>query len=79
MDNNLIKEIHRELKIHAHALGIPEGAAESFIKTALDSTQQILSHKKVITDTDLSRTIVKELKKFNADLAYVYQNRDKII
>ena len=35
--------------------------------------------KKIITKRDLERTVVAELKKYNADLAYVYQNRDKII
>jgi hypothetical protein len=32
-----------------------------------------------VTESDLRRQIVKELKKLNADLAYAYQNHDKII
>ena len=35
--------------------------------------------KKIITEQDLNRAIVKELKKYHKDFAYVYENRDKII
>jgi hypothetical protein len=33
----------------------------------------------VITKADFERMVARELKKYNADFAYVYQNRDKII
>ena len=73
------KKIAHELKIDAVGLGIPIGAAESFIKQALKDTEKQLKTKKIITKNDLERIIAKELKKYNADLAYVYKNRDKII
>ncbi len=74
-----IKKITRELKIDAVGLGIPVGAAELFIKHALKDAEKQLKTKKIITKNDLERIIAKELKKYNADLAYVYKNRDKII
>lgn len=79
MDDALYKKLRRELRIHAHALGIPEGAAESFIDEALKSVQKSLQKKTTITKADLTRLIVKELKKYHKDFAYVYQNYDKII
>lgn len=72
-------KVKRELKIHAKALHIPSGAANVFIDEAISKAENSLKSKKLITDQDLTRAIVKELKKFNADFAYVYENRDKII
>ena len=72
-------KIRKTLKIDAHAIGIPSGAAEVFIDKTIQATKQTLKHKKIITENDLERIIAKELKKYNADFAYVYENRDKII
>ena len=72
-------QLRKTLKRDAKALGIAPGAAKIFIDEALKSTIAIVNKKKIITAHDLTRTLVKELKKYNRDLAYVYQNRDKII
>lgn len=72
-------EIIKDLKIDARAVGIPEGAAESFIERTLKDAKKSLKNRSVITEKDLNRIILKELKKYNADLAYVYENHDKII
>lgn len=71
--------ITRELKFHAKALGIPPGAADVFIEKSVTAATQRLSRKKLITESDLTRALVRELQKYHADLAYVYENRDKII
>ncbi|MBP5648281.1 hypothetical protein J6X04_03300 [Candidatus Saccharibacteria bacterium] len=73
------KDIEKELKIHARGLSIPEGAAEIFISRTLKDAKKSLRNKTIITEKDLERAIIKELKKYNADLAYVYQNHDTII
>ena len=73
------KLLTRDLKTEARALGIPVGAANIFVEKTVSATQNKLKKKKIITKRDLERTVVAELKKYNADLAYVYQNRDKII
>ncbi|MBR3256635.1 hypothetical protein IKG10_03170 [Candidatus Saccharibacteria bacterium] len=73
------KAIIRELKIDAKAVGIPVGAAKVFIEKTVKDAVKSLSNKSIITDNDLNRAISKELKKYNADLAYVYKNRDTII
>ena len=79
MDETTKKQILKELKVHARAVGLPEGSAESFIKATVSAVQKSLKNKTVITNADLTRSIAKELKKYNQDLAYVYQNHDKII
>ena len=73
------KKLKAELKIHAHALGIPVGAANDFIDHTIKNTTKTLKSKKIITNQDLKRVIIKELKKYHKDLAYVYENHDKII
>ena len=72
-------KLKKSLKIDARGLGIPSGAADIFISRTIASAQKSLSSKKIITEQDLKRAITKELKKYNADFAYVYENRDKII
>lgn len=73
------KTIKRELKIDARAIGIPSGAAAIFIEKTLENVKKQLNNKTIITNKDLERIIAKELKKYNADLAYIYKNRDTII
>ena len=79
MDNKTLKSVRSELKLHARALGIPSGAANDFIEETLKSVQKSLSKKSTVTSADISRLIVKNLKKYHADFAYVYENRDTII
>ncbi|MBQ3353070.1 hypothetical protein IJG89_01850 [Candidatus Saccharibacteria bacterium] len=73
------KILTRMLKIDAKAVGIPLGAAEAFIAETLKSVTKATKYKESITDKELKRIIVKELQKYDADLAYVFKNRDKII
>ena len=54
------KDIIKNLKIDAKAVGIPSGAAEMFIDNVISNVK-------------------KQLKKYHADFAYVYENRDKIL
>ena len=73
------KDLIKQLKIHAKALDIPSGATEIFIDRTLSAVKKSLSQKKLITKQDLDRAVIKELKKYHKDFAYVYQNHDKII
>lgn len=73
------KDLIRELKIDARAVGIPAGAADAFVAETVKNAKKSLKSNSIITKKDLIRTVSKELKKYNADLAYVYKNRDKII
>ncbi len=72
-------ELRKTLLFHAKGLRIPEGAAEDFIKNALALAEKSLAKKSIVTKLDLEKAMKKELKKFNKDLAYVYENYDKIV
>ena len=79
MDDKTLKSLETELKLHARALKIPAGAANDFIAATIKSVQKSLKDKSTITSADFTRLVVKELKKYHSDLAYVYQIRDTII
>ncbi len=80
IENNFdVEQIKKDLIIDAIGLRIPIGSAEIFIDRTLKDAKKTLKSKVIITEADLKRAILKELKKYNADLAYVYENRDKII
>lgn len=72
-------EAAKHLKLHAKGLGIPSGAADDFIKRSVSAARKTLAGKSLITDADLTRAIAKELKKYDRDLAYVYENYAIII
>lgn len=72
-------KLKNELLIDAKALGIPSGSAEIFADRSIKSALKSLQPRKIITEKDLQRALVKELKKYHHDLAYVYEIRDKII
>ena len=74
-----MKDEAKILKIHAKALDIPSGSAEIFIKKSITAAEKSLKSRKIITKNDRIRAITKELKKYNKDLAYVYENFNKII
>ncbi len=79
MDEKTEKLLRKELKLHAKGLGLPDGSAELFINETLKTVKKSLKGKSIITSADLDRIIIKALKKYNRDLAYVYENRDTII
>lgn len=79
MQNIDYQKVSKDLKIDARGLGIPDGAADLFIEQTLKSLKKSLESKPYVTESDLNRYIAKELKKYNADFAYVYQNRGTIV
>lgn len=79
MDEKTEKSLKKTLKLHARGLGIPDGSAEIFIAETLKTVKKSLKGKSIITSADLDRLIIKTLKKYNKDFAYVYENHDTII
>ena len=79
MDEKTEKALRKELKLQAKGLGLPDGSAELFIDETMKTVKKSLKGKSIITSADLDRIITRTLKKYNKDLAYVYENRDTII
>lgn len=73
-------EALREDILHeAKLLMIPEIVARTITDKVVCKTEKWLEKKAAITSDDLNRYLAEEIKKYNEDLAYVYQNRGKII
>lgn len=73
--NKLKMDIIHEAKV----LGIAESTAEMFSEQVVERVAQWVEKRMAITSDDLNRQLATELKKYSSDLAYVYQNRGKII
>ncbi len=68
-------DILREAKV----VSIPSGMASDIAERVVRQVNDWAMRRSVITQDDLNRKVCSELAKYHADLAYVYQNRDKII
>lgn len=71
--------IASELRQEAQSLGLPEDVADLMVERVVAKVAQWLDGRPAVTEADLNRKLALELQKYNVDLAYVYQNRDKII
>ena len=73
--DNLISEIVAESK----ATALPLDAALAIARLVANDVEKWLQNRSCITEYDYRRIIVENLEKYNADLAYIYHNRDKIV
>lgn len=74
-EQNLVAEIMHEAKI----LRIPAGAAQQTAEKVAKSVARWAEKRVMITDEELNQKIAAIMQKYNPDLAYVFQNRGKII
>ena len=73
------KGLREDLVKSALAVGMPEGMAKAVAEKVAAKTATWVTTRAVITTDDLHRKVAQEAEKYSADLAYVYQNRGKII
>lgn len=72
---DLAKQIVRDAK----GVGIPAGSAKMMADQIAEKVIGWAKKRSTITEADLDRQLAKVAKKYSDDLAYVYENRDKII
>lgn len=73
------KVLKQDLLREARILNLHAGAVEMIVEKVAEKVQSDLAKKEIVTEYELTKLVVGELKKYNKDLAYVYANRDKII
>lgn len=73
--SSLKKDILKEAKL----LNIPVGAANEIAEKVTTSLAAWADKRNDLARTDLDKRIVAELSKYSDDLAFIYQNRGKII
>lgn len=73
------KQLMLDLKKEAKVLNLEQGAAELIAEEVTRKVSQWVADKTVITQSDLDRKIVTEVRKYNKDLAFILGERNKII
>lgn len=73
------KRLEKELQREAKAVGLPENTAKVVSGRVAKKVAKWAENKSMITQSDLDRRIAQEAREYSQDLAYVYENRGKII
>ena len=73
------KKIHEDIKREATVLGIHPGTAEIIADKVTEKVILWSKKRSMITEDDLNQKLAKEIKKFNEDLAYLFESKGKII
>ncbi len=73
------EKLRKSLLKDARALGMPNGTAEVITEKVTEKAEKWLELHKNSRKGELEQQILAELQKYSADLAYVFQNRGKII
>lgn len=74
-----VEDLKQDILREAKKLKISETVAQTVADRTIEKVGKWIEKRAAVTNDDLNRQIAKELQKYNADLAYVYQNRGKII
>lgn len=72
---NILELILREAK----SIGIRNGGAEIIAEKTASKIYDWAKKRSEITETDLNLKLANELKKYNADLAYLFEEKGKIL
>lgn len=73
------EKLKTEIIAEAKILKIPESTAEIIATKTTTEVTKWVAKRAAVTVDDVNRRVALEVAKYNSDLAYVYQNRDKII
>ena len=72
-------ELKKNILLNAKSLRIPEAWAKQIADRVVKNIDKWIADKELITEDDLRKQIVKELKVLEPNLAFAYRNHDKII
>lgn len=71
--------IAKDILKEARVLKISNETAEKYVKIVSEKVTRWAEKRATVTRLDINRQIAKEIKKYNKDLAFIYENRGKII
>lgn len=72
-------DIKNEIIYCGAGLGLPSGWLEQIAEITTTAVDKWISNKATVTEDDIRRKIVLELEPLNADVAFAFDNYDKII
>jgi len=73
------KKVHEDIKREAKVLGRHAGSAEIIADKVTEKIMAWSKKRSMITEDDLNQKIAKEIKKYDEDLAYLFESKGKII
>ena len=73
------KKVHEDIKREAKVIGMHAGTAEIIADKVTEKVINWSKKRAMITEEDLNMRLAKEIKKYNEDLAYLFESRDKVI
>ena len=71
--------LKKHIQMNAKSLGLPEAWAKQIADRVTKNIDKWIEDKELITEDDLRKQLVKELKVLDPNLAFAYRNHDKII
>lgn len=72
-------DIKNEIIRSGAGLGLPTGWLEQIAEITTKAVDDWIADKATVTEGDIRRRVVMELQPLNADVAYAFDNYDKII
>ncbi len=72
-------DVKRDIIYAGAGLGLPAGWLEQMAEITTQAVDQWIADKATVTEDDIRRKVILELEPLNADVAYAYDNYDKII
>lgn len=73
------EQLREDLRREARVLNIHQGAADLIAGEVAIKIEKWLEDKPTITQSDIDRRIVMEVKRYNKDLAFILGERNKLI
>lgn len=73
------KALEEDILREARALGRPDGSAKQIANKATKEVENWLDGRKKLTQKDLDLATAQKIAKYDADLSYIFENRDIII
>lgn len=73
------KLLKEDILVEARSIGLAAGFAEAIAEAVTKDITAWLKDKPTITTRSLNHKVAALIKKYHSDLAYLYENRGKII
>ena len=71
--------VAKDLLKQARALNVSQAVVEKYAGAVAEKVERWVTARGKVTEDDINSKIAKEVKKYNRDIAFIYENRGKII
>ena len=72
-------DVKQSIVQHGLGLSLPKGWLEQVAEMTACAVDKWVAKKNIVTEEDIRNQVANRLRPLNADIAYAYENYDKII